>query len=220
MKPLPPLGSLQGTWGTNWASKQLSGASQAPVLLPGWNNSSLLSVHCLDFLLRETYPGCPHGPLWPPSPVAFPLRSSSLSSQQLTRGVRDTLPSRVFSETFPNPFSVPHPHFLPRTHPEHLCHVQRWCPGLAGCAQGGAHKSWQGRAAALAENTAAYWQVCPQHQYISLEEIPQGKDNNLLYQIITWMSQDCKQETIVWASALVWNQIKQNTDRHDLCQTP
>lgn len=145
MKLFPPLGSLQATWVTNWASKQQVGASLAPTLLLGWNNPSPLSVCCLDFSLRENYPGHPHGPLWPPQPFAaaeetgFPSELNKLLPEVLSapkRNRAEMQPQKVSSETSPSLLPVPQPQLFPKTHPGCLCQAHAPCWGWQA-AQGG-----------------------------------------------------------------------------------
>lgn len=160
----PPLGSLQGTWVTNWALKQQVGASQAPTLLLGWNNPSPLSVRCLDFSLRETYPGHPRGPLWPPQSIqhltdllkkwAVPLRSwinSSLSSYQRLRGVRQRHSHGGSPQKPPPAFSpCPIPSFFPR-HSLDASAKHMHCAGAGRLHEVGTINHSVGCAAALAE---------------------------------------------------------------------
>lgn len=169
-----------------------------------WDRSSPLSVCCLDFSLGKTYPRH-HRPLWPPQPIAASdlLKkwvlslgrsiNSSMRSYQCLRGVRER-------HGHGEPPQKPSPVFSPcpilSVFPRHTLDASAKCTHCAGAGrlhEVGTHKSRCGTCHSTCwEQRGAYWQVCPQYQYINPEEIPQGKDNNLLYQIITLMSQDCK----------------------------
>lgn len=173
MKLLSPLGSLQGPWVTNWASKKQVGTGQAPTLLLGWNNLSPLSVCCLDYSLKGklsrtssqiSVTSSTHCSIWvTEEPGSSSKEINKLLLEVLSvpkRSQGQTQPWKVSSETSPSPSPMLHPQFFPKTLPGWLCQEQAVCWAGRLHAVGAINHS-VGCAVAHAENRGTYWQGCP-----------------------------------------------------------
>lgn len=145
MKLFAPLGSLQGPWVTNWASKQQVGTSQAPTQLLGWNNLSPFSVGCLDYSLKgklsRTSPqisvtSSTHRSIWLTEEPGFSTKEMDklllevLSVPKRSQG--ETQPWKVSSETSHSASPTLHRQVFPKTLPG-CCARSRQCAGLATC---------------------------------------------------------------------------------------
>lgn len=158
VKLFPPLGSLQGTRVTNWSSKQQVCAGQAPNRCQGkWTP---LHSMCVDFSLRETNPGHPHGPLWPPQSIAAPdlLKKRALLPELLSAPKRSQGEPQPWGSPQKPPSHGPSPAVSQDT-PRWLC--QAHGAGADGCARWDRESQRGTCHSAGREQTAAQRQVCP-----------------------------------------------------------
>lgn len=200
-----PLGpSKAAGWQTEPQSSRLVPAKP---LCCCWGETTSLHPLCvvLTTLWRESYPGHPHRSLQPPQLIAAseslknqapPLRTwtnSSLRSCLHLRGVRERH-SHGRSPQKPPPVLPPHSMagFSQDTPWRAVPGAGRalgWLPAHGGgCksqSQGGTCCGTRWQQGSMLTGLSTY-------QCINTGESPQGKDNNLLYQMITLMSQDCK----------------------------